>query len=278
MNKLGDNEVGLTIYVIVVLSAIAGAVKVIGGIVFGSKSLLIDALTSIANVLAIIATVVYFKMSMIPPDRDHHFGHYRLAFGGTIVTLMAYSFVAGIALLELLEFQPYEVGVGAPILATLGFAIYSVVIVLARKVGQTFAAYSLLTISELIESGVVIASSLAGALYSYLIDYAGAVVLTTYIFFELMDISRDVILRLSDIAPSPDIENNIKEIFKKHSLNLVKLRLRYLDYRRLHGDAVVKIDDTHTKLSEIRKRIGDIKKEVLEKYNVDLSVELANDI
>ncbi len=264
----------MTIYVIVALSAMAGAVKVVGGIVFGSKSLLVDALTSIANVLAIIATVVYYRKSMIPPDRDHHFGHYRLAFGGTIVTLMAYSFVAGIALLELLEFQPYEVGVGAPILATLGFVIYSAVIVLARRVGQTFAAYSLLTISELIESGVVIASSLAGTLYSYVIDYAGAVVLTAYIFFELTDISRDVILRLSDIAPSPDIENSIKEIFNKHGLNLVKLRLRYLDYRRLHGDAVVKIEDTHAKLFEFRKRVDEIKREVLEKYNVDLSVEL----
>ena len=276
VKALKKANIGTTIYVIVILSGIAGAIKIIGGLVFGSKSLLVDALTSLANVLAIVATVIYYRRSMIPPDRDHHFGHYRLAFGGTIVTLMAYSFVAGVAVLELLEITPYDVGFGAPVLASAGFVIYLVVIILARRIGQTFGAYSLLTVSELIESAVVIASSLAGALYSYIIDYAGAVVLTTYIFFELVDISRDVILRLSDIAPNPEIEELIRREFEEAGLDLGKLRLRYLDYRRLHGDAVVVVKDKNERVGELLKNINSVKQKVLRKYDVDLSVELEN--
>ncbi|HDI02268.1 MAG TPA: cation transporter, partial [Ignisphaera sp.] len=187
---------------IVMLSIIGGLFKILGGIIYGSKSLFVDAMTSIANTFAIIVTVYFFRISFIPPDKDHPYGHYRLALGGPITTIAAYSFVFGIALMDLIETagRSYTVSIYAPIMAVLGFVVYAIAIALAKKMGGVFTTYARFTVSELIESSTTIATSLAGALLSYLVDFAGAIALLAYLFKELVGNTREVIAHISDFA------------------------------------------------------------------------------
>ena len=89
------------LYVVLGFSALGGFFKIFGGVVYGSRALFVDALTSIANFIAAYATIYYYKVSKRPPDIDHHYGHYKLGFGGTLVSLITYSFVAGLVISEL---------------------------------------------------------------------------------------------------------------------------------------------------------------------------------
>lgn len=255
------------------LSALAATFKIVGGIVYGSKSLLVDALTSIANLVALAATITYFMRSLRPPDEDHHYGHRRLTYGGTILTLMSYSFVAGVAVTELMSPRPYSVSINAPILAVLGFVTYSAVIALSRRWGKAFLPYSVFTVSELIESGVVIASSVAGALYSYIIDYAGAWILAAYIFYELASITRDVIKIVSDTAPPQPTIERIARTLRKLGLEPVRIRLRMVDDATLHGDIVVRVPSS-MRVDEVNDLIAEAERVIKERFNADVTIAL----
>jgi len=257
--------------VLFALAAVAASVKIVGGILFGSKSLLIDALTSMANLAALAATIEYFLKSLRPPDEDHHFGHRRLAYGGIIVTLMAYSFVGGVAIMELIKPHPYRISVGAPIFASIGFAAYLAVILIARRWGSSFLPYSLFTVTELIESGVVIVSSMAGVICSYLVDYIGAWGLTAYIFYELVDIARDTIRKLSDIAPPRTTVERILSIVRETGLQPVRVRLRMVDDSTLHGDIVVRVPED-TDIRVVNRLIAEAEDRVRRELNADVSI------
>ncbi len=263
----------LKLAVLFSFSALAATFKIVGGVVYGSKSLLVDALTSIANLVALAATIMYFMRSLRPPDEDHHYGHRRLTYGGTILTLMSYSFVAGIAVTELMSPRPYSVSINAPILAVLGLVTYSVVVVLSRRWGKAFLPYSVFTVSELIESGVVIASSVAGALYSYIIDYVGAWILAAYIFYELTSITRDVIKIVSDTAPPQPTIEKIARILRELGLEPTRIRLRMVDDVTLHGDIVVRVPSSMMVI-EVNDLIAEAERVIKERFNADVTIAL----
>jgi len=263
----------LRLAVLFSLSALAAAFKIVGGIVYGSKSLLVDALTSVANLVALAATITYFMRSLRPPDEDHHYGHRRLTYGGTILTLMSYSFVAGIAVTELMSPKPYSVSVNAPVLAVLGFVTYSAVIALSRRWGKAFLPYSVFTVSELMESGVVIASSAVGALYSYIIDYVGAWILAAYIFYELALITRDVIKIVSDTAPPQSTTQGIARTLRELGLEPVRMRLRMVDDATLHGDVVVRVP-LGTMVGEVNDLIAKAERVIKERFSADVTIAL----
>ena len=261
--------------VIILLLSISGAiVKTIGGIIFGSRSLFVDALTCFANLVAILSTVYFYRASLMPPDADHHYGHYKLGFGGTIVSMLAYSFVAGIAVSTLMETHKYHVYIQAVWMAVAGFFLYLGAIILASRAGEFFRAYAVFTISELIESGTVIVASLGGAMINYIIDYAGAVIITIYIFVELYDTGKKIIIYLSDIAPPKEFIDKVRRLVEEHGFSLVSLKMRRISENIIHGDLVVRSRED-IDIKKLVKRIKHIKKELREKYGLDCSIELA---
>ena len=158
------NDVRRTMALLVALSLVGGVLKIAGGALGGSKSVFVDALTSIANSLAIILVLKFFKASMEPPDGDHHYGHHRLTLGGPISMLMLYSFVAGVVVLDLANSasKSYEVGYEAPLFAAIAVIPYGTAVLMARSCSLT-AGYASFTVVELIESATSITSSMCGA-------------------------------------------------------------------------------------------------------------------
>lgn len=254
--------------------AVAGSlVKIVGGLIYGSRALLIDAFTSIANLVALGGTVYYYKVSVRPPDKDHHFGHLRLGYGGTLVTLTVYAFVGGLAVSRLLSFEAYSVEVEAPIAAVVGFGLYLVTVVLAGRMGGFFRAYAGFTGSELLEGTVVIASSLAGALYSYLVDYVGAVIITLYLFRELYENTRRVISELSDVAPSPHLLEEIREMIEREGFTVKRIRIRHVYGGTYQGDVVI-ASDPHRRVVEVHEAIDKIQDEIFRRHGVEIVIHV----
>jgi len=261
------------IALVLLLAFLGGLVKIIGGFIYGSKALYVDALTCIANFIALVSTIYYYKLSLLPPDLDHHYGHYKLGFGGALISVMAYSFVAGLVISRLYTIEPYEVRIGAPVFALLGFILYGLAIIVARRISEFFGPYSIFTVSELIESIVVITASLAGALFSYFIDYIGALILVAYIFIELYSTSRDLLVSLSDIAPPKSYIESIKRFLESKGFIVDQIKVRRIHTNLMHGDIVISVSDHYT-VDEIRELIKELKKDLLSKFKLDASIEI----
>jgi cation diffusion facilitator family transporter len=261
-------------FTILLLSIFGGVIKVVGGILFGSKALVVDAFTSIANIIAVILVIYYYNRSLAPPDVDHMYGHYRLTVGGPIFTVVIYSTVFGIVSMELIYSigKLYTVSQYAPLMAFLGFIIYLIAIYLSRGVDVSFRIYAKFTGGELIESIVTILASLSGALISYLIDFAGAVILSLYILYEVYISVQDMISVVSD-ETSWDILRDIEDELEGLGLDIDRIRVRRIIENIYHGDVIVKfpadtsVRDAHIIVDEIEKTLRD-------KYNIDITVHI----
>jgi len=172
LKKADDNK--KIFYTIVFLGFLAGFLKIIGGVVYMSRAVLVDAATSIANILSLIIIMYFISMSRRPPDADHMYGHLRYAFGGDLFMLLFYSFIAGILLPDLVNsvLKGYKVDVYASVYSFSGFMTYVVVVFLTRRIGRVFEIYRKMTYIELVEGAVATISAFTGSLYSFYLDLA----------------------------------------------------------------------------------------------------------
>lgn len=219
--------------------ATAGAVvKLLGGILYGSKALLVDGVTCIASVLAGIFLVVWLRRAATPPDFDHPYGHGRLAYGAVSYTLAVYAFAAGVGFTILVTTKQYTVDVEATVYAVVGLFFYLAAILAYRKVGDAGASVAAFTASELLESTTSIVSAAGGATLSYIIDYAGAWIIEAFIIYESAKQAGELVMSLSDRADSEALGLARREL-EARGFEVHRLRLRRVVPGKYHGDAIV---------------------------------------
>lgn len=261
------------IWTIIISNILGATTKFIGGYFYGSKALFVDALTSLANLIALIATIYYYSKTHLPSDSDHHFGHHRLGFAGALVTVTAYSFVAGLVVADLLYTKAYSVEVNAPLLALIGLIFYSISIYTSRRISEYFGPYSAFTISELLESITVIVASLLGYLYTYIVDYIGAIIIVSYLFYELQDTLRDLVRLLSDVAPPIKLIEETRKTIEKHGVRVERIRLRLVREGFYQGDVTIRLPPNVT-IREAHKIADIIERELKNKYNMDVAIHV----
>jgi len=262
---------GLTL--VIIFSAIGGVFKVLGGVVFESKSVFVDAMTSIANFVAAILVAMYTRKSIAPADADHPYGHDRYRYSSMVVTLIIYAFVLGLLTADIYESagRPYKVSLYASLMAALGMMFYVGAIAISRRGGSAGQLYAEYTAGELIEGATTILSSLGGALLSYIIDFVGAVFLVSYFAFTTLKSSIELIELIADRI-EPSRLNFIKQFFESRGLKVERIRVRKYTDELIHGDAVVCLPATMS-LDEAH-RVVDKVEEDLKKMRIDIVVHV----
>ncbi|MEM1930609.1 MAG: cation transporter [Sulfolobales archaeon] len=227
-------------HLVVLLSVLGGFFKIVSGVFFGSKAALVDALTSIVNVVAALVAAKYENMSLMPPDKDHHYGHKRMFVGGSMFSISLYSLVGGAMLVDLIHsgIGRYEVHILATVFATLGALPYLTAILISKKMGGSFGTYAKFTMVEIIECLVVIASSLGGAIVNYLIDLTGASLLLIYLYVEIVREARGLLHVISDKAPIY-LTEKIRKILEDLDIEIRSIRVREIVPGKYHGDMVI---------------------------------------
>lgn len=68
-----------------ILDAILGVIKVIGGTLFHSQALLVDGIHSFTDVASDVVVLAVMRLSRDGPDADHPYGHQRIETLGTLI-------------------------------------------------------------------------------------------------------------------------------------------------------------------------------------------------
>uniref|UniRef100_A0A7C2FNN3 Cation transporter n=1 Tax=Thermosphaera aggregans TaxID=54254 RepID=A0A7C2FNN3_9CREN len=252
---------------IVLGSLVGGLLKIAGGLFFGSNTLFVDALTSFANLLALFVVLYFRRATMMPADSDHHFGHERFEYIGVLVTMLAYSFVAGVSVARLSSLRDYSVGIEAFYLAVASIIAYLPPVMLSRRMSSSLRVYGEFTASEFIEASVGIVATIGGALYSYLIDLSGAFLLTGFIFYELLSNGRGLVEIMVDTAPPLNIYEKVVREAEVLGLKIEAIRLRRLSHAKFHGDILVKGS------GDVTEKVSRLKKTLKARYGMDVCVE-----
>ncbi len=236
----------------------------------GSRAALVDLLTCIANIIALAALAYVLRVSGLPPDEDHPYGHERFETAGVLWITTVYGFVAGygVAVL-LLEGVRERIPASAAIFAIIGTFFYAAAIVYARRAGLAGRAYAAFTLSEVFEGIVVAAAALAGSLFNPLVDYLAAWGLLAYLVYELYENVYHVTCILTERVP-PELVRRVKARLEEKGLRVVSLRLRPILPGIYVGDAVVRVKGDS--LRRVHEVVDAVEREIRSKCRVHLVI------
>ena len=188
--------------------------KLLAGLVSGSVSIMADAFNNLSDLGSSLVTLIGFKMSSKPADREHPFGHGRIEYiTGFIVAIaiiyvgieLARSSVEKIFHPEPVSFHPLTAAVlAASILVKLWMFFFN------RKLGRiinsaTLRASAMDSFSDMAStSAVLLAFLLSNFLPVNLDPYMGLLV-ALFILYSGVGVARDTLNPLLGQPPSPEL-------------------------------------------------------------------------
>ncbi len=233
------NWVEVSVFALILGGAV---VKSLGFALTLSRTLFVDALTCAASVVA----GYFFMRASIeaknPPDADHPYGHGRLLIWSALLTLITYSFVAGIAVAGLIYWGSSEELINplAAYTATAGMALYSGAVYLARRVEHAGSSLAYFSSSEIIESIITLIAVALGSTISPLYDFGGGIVLTAFLIYGLVREARELAPYVVDYAP-PELVKEIEKTARGIGLEVSDVKVRAFLKGRYRGEVVVKV-------------------------------------
>lgn len=194
--------------------------KLLVGLLSNSLSIMADAVNNLSDASSSVVTLIGFRMSEKPADRDHPFGHARIEYisGMAVATLilvigveLAKSSVQKILHPEPVQFGALLVGVLlASILVKLWMAFFN------RSVGRlihssTLEATFMDSRNDVITTSAVLLASAAGAVFHINLDGWMGLAVALFILYSGIGILRDTIDPLLGEAPTAELTRTIAD-------------------------------------------------------------------
>ena len=197
------------------------AAKLAAGLLSGSLAIVADAFNNLSDAGSSIVTLVGFKLSSAPPDKEHPFGHGRMEYLSALA-VAALIMVAGFELAKsavdkILHPTPTAISVLSIVILAMSILVKLWMALFNRKIGgiirsETLKAAATDSRNDVICTGVVLLSSLVGWGTGVAVDgYVGAAV-ALFVIWSGFSIVREAVSPLLGQAPDPDMVRGIKEM------------------------------------------------------------------
>lgn len=225
-----------------ILDAILGIIKVIGGALFHSQALLVDGIHSFTDVASDLVVLGVMKVSRQEPDDDHPYGHQRIETFGTLV-LGSILIAVGAALAWENTLRLIEGGVdtvpGWPVLVAATASVVSKewIFRYTRHVGQAIRSDLIIanawhSRTDAFSSVVVVVSTAGAMLGMVWLDVFAAVVIAIIIIHIGWKFTWDSVKELVDTGLSPEDTEMLKSIARDTNgvRNVHELRSRRMGH------------------------------------------------
>lgn len=209
----------------IILNILLSAIKFIVGAITNSVSITADAFNNLTDCLTSLLTILGFRWSAKPADREHPFGHSRieylvsLAVAG-IILLTGYevmrSSVAMIINPEPVSFYPLAVAA-----LVFGMIVKLWMAFFNKKLGQAIKSETLLAVgidsrNDVLITGVTLVSLMFSRFIDFYIDgYVGALIALVF-FHSGYKVAKEALGRIIGNPTDITLATEIKEIVKNH--------------------------------------------------------------
>lgn len=201
------------------------AAKLAAGLLSGSLAIVADAFNNLSDAGSSIVTLVGFKLSSAPPDKEHPFGHGRMEYLSALA-VAALIMVAGFELAKsavdkILHPTPTDVTVLTMVILAVSILVKLWMALFYRKIGgiihsETLKAACADSRNDVLCTGVVLITSLIGWGTGVAIDgYVGTAV-ALFVIWSGFSIVREAVSPLLGQAPDPELVRNIKDMVLSH--------------------------------------------------------------
>lgn len=290
MGKFGTKredrlEISIITSVLGLASNIVLAVVKIALFVFtGSVSILADAINNATDSLSSIVTLVGVKLSAMPADKEHPYGHGRIEYISALIVAIL-VFYAGVEFIQ----TSFDRIIHPRVVE---FNIYSILIMVLSMVVKLYMAHFYKEISNSIDStpikaqskdsmadvfvtGVVVFSIIVNKLTGKMVDGYAGLIISLFILYSGYDLIRDTLSDLIGEAPAKGMLKEIqsialedKRILGVHDIIVSKYGPQMV-YVSLHAEIPFNMS-----LVEAHSMIDKIETEIEEKLNCIVSIHV----
>lgn len=209
----------------IICNFILCAIKILTGFLIGSISIMADGINNLADAGSSVLTLIGFKLSNMPADKDHPFGHQRYEYiTGLIVSLII--LVIGVLLMKSSiekliahEVEPFELNTA---IVTISILVVAIVFKLwlgffFKKNGKLINSTTLLatgadSLNDCISTSAVLVSMIICAVWpNGFVDGIMGILVSLFIIYSGFNLIRETISPLIGEAPSKEFVNNVSE-------------------------------------------------------------------
>lgn len=207
----------------IISNLILCAVKIVTGILIGSIAITADGINNLADAGSSIITLVGFKLSSMPADKDHPFGHQRYEYiTGLIVSLVI--LVIGILLMKssvekLIAFEVETYNLNTTMI-TISILVFAILVkcyqsIVYRKNGKLINSTALIatstdSLNDCISTAAVLLSTIINFFYANaFIDGIMGIIVSIFIIISGFKLIKETISPLLGEAPSKEFIDSI---------------------------------------------------------------------
>ena len=255
--------------------------KIVVGALFGLISVLADGLNNLTDCGSSIVSLLSFKISSKPADKEHPYGHERIEY----VASLAVSFVILLIAFELLKesitkiITPQAFTFSIIIIITLLISILIKMLMfiyyraIAKKINSDLLkATSIDSLSDCISTSTVLISIVVSHFAKVNIEAYAGVFVSIFIAIAGLKILQEMVSKLIGQAPDKALFDSVKTMIMKHKDVLGIHDLNIYSYGPNKYFASVHIEiDAKTDSLVAHELVDEIEREFLNKTNIVLT-------
>lgn len=248
-----------------------------------SVSILADAINNLVDSVSSIVTLVGAKLSHIPPDKEHPYGHGRIEYISALI-VSAFIFITG--------FQFIKVSVDRIInpvhiefnLLSIMVMTFSIIVKLYMtfffdNIGKKISAMPLRAqsrdyLSDVFVTSVVVVSMIVYRFTGWHIDGYVGIIVSIFIIYSGYDLIRETFSELIGEVPV-DMMKNIEDDILKHDKIIGVHDMMIVNFGPDKDYLTLDVEIPYNlSLVQAHNIIDEIEKEIGSKYNIDISIHV----
>lgn len=274
----------VSIFMGIIVNLVLSLTKLIFGLLINSIAFISDAMNNFSDLLNQLIGYVGYKLSLIPADKDHPYGHGRIEYITSIVIGMI---ILGSGILLMLSsynqiVTPEKVKSNFYIQIVLLFSILLKLLLFRlnsylqiRSGNYLFKVVAMDSLNDILLSIVLIINFIALLYFNLNLDGFTGFIISAFIIKSGYDILKDMIDRLIGQNIDPTLQATIKKVIlaSPYAFNVHDLTIHDYGAQNYFGSIHVEVESHHDLLF-IHDEFDKLEKAIYREFNVKLVIHL----
>ncbi len=260
------------------------AMKLVVGMLYHSVAIEADAFNNLTDALSSIVTILSFKLSLRPADKEHPFGHARYEWLASLF-LAFMIFLVGFELsktsiMKILNPTTMTFDKLAFSVLCISMLVKVYMFLYNRKYGElvnssVLKATAVDSLSDVLSTGAIVFSLVLSYFIGYNLDGIAGFIVACLIFKNGWDILKDALDSLLGSAPDQDVVKQVETIIVSHQgvLGIHDLMIHNYGYGKLFASVHVEMDSKQ-ELMKAHAIVDHIEREIKEVLKMEIIMHI----
>lgn len=267
-----------------IVNIILSIIKLIIGFAISSIGVIADGFNNITDSASSIITLVGFKLSSMPADKEHPYGHGRIEYISALmvaflVMLVGFQFIMS-SVKKIINPTPVEFQIFSFLILVLSIAFKIWLSLFNKKVGEKINSKSLKAagidaMGDVLTTSVVVVSIVLSQFTTIPLDGMIGVVISLLIIYAGYNLVKETISPLIGEAPSRDLIDSITKDVMSYDYITGTHDLVIHSYGENKTMAVIDVEfPANIDIVKIHEEITKAEREIGEKYDLTLVIHM----